>query len=319
MSSSTSSSDGARRRRALALGGGLFGLLAAVEVVTRVFLFDASKDLRRFVRYPAEARALAGAPGLRVALVGNSTTDAGIDPRLLGDLLTARLGQPVRDAAFVADGAGIGLDTWMVDREFWKQGLAPDLFVVTYYGHDIEDGERMDVGRLAQFFVGRADWPAVFDFDLPRLEQRADLILSSAWATFAVRDRIKERVLDLIPGYQKTISEVNAANFHHDQLFDVEREVRPRTHEALRRFVGRARQAGASICFVAYPSLMAYEISPEAREIVADAGYLFLDLRQIGLGPEHYADNIHVNAAGQQIFTHRLADALAEVWHPHRR
>ena len=318
MSSSTSSS----RKKLLAIGAIVLGTLIALEIVTRTLLVPASGDLARFVRYPADARALIAAPGARIALVGNSTTQAGIDPPLLGELLGARWHAPVSVRMFAADGAGIDVLYWMVEQEFSRQNLAPDLLVVTFYGNTLEDGERIEVGRLAQFFTTRADWGELCRFDLRSLAERADLVLSSVWMTFAVRDRIKERVLDLIPGYKETMSDVNAANFKHDQLLDYPPKPVITTHAALRRFVARQHERGLDVLFVAYPSKppagaeVAYEISDDARRVIAEGGMRLVDLRRIGLHASDYRDNIHVNAAGQAIFTRRLSDALATISPP---
>jgi hypothetical protein len=218
---------------------------------------------------------------------------------------------------FAADGAGIDVIHWIVEHEFARQKLTPDLLIVTFYGATLEDGERIEVGRLAQFFTDRRDWGELFRFDLPTLAERADLVVSSAWMTFAVRDRIKERVLDLIPGYKDTMSEVNAANFHHDQLLDYPPRPAITTHTALRRFVARQRERKQQVLFVAYPSkppdgaAVAYEISEEARRVIAEAGMRLVDLRRIGLAATDYRDRIHVNDGGRVVFTRALAEALA--------
>ncbi len=315
MSSSTSSSERKLAKVALLVGA----MLIALELVTRTLLVPTSRDLSRFVSYPADARALAAAPGERIALFGNSTTQAGIDPDVLADVLGARWHTPVATRMFAADGAGIDVIHWMVEHSLASQDLLPDLLVVTFYGEGLEDGERVEVGRLAQFFTDRHDWPELWRFDLPTLAERADLVLSSGWMTFAVRDRIKERVLDLIPGFKDTMSEVNAANFHHDQLLDYPPRPKITTHAALRRFVQRQRARGLDVLFVAYPSKppdgieVAYEISDDARRVIAEAGMRLVDLRRIGLHADHYRDRIHVNDAGRAIFTARLGDALAAL------
>ena len=318
MSSSTSSSD----RRLAKVAAIVVALWVALEIVTRTLLVPTSRDLSRFVRYPADARALIAAPGARLALVGNSTTQAGIDPDALEGLLAPRWHTPVAARMFAADGAGIDVIHWMVEHEFGRQNLLPDLLVVTFYGNGLEDGERVEVGRLAQFFADRHDWPELCRFDLPTLAERADLVVSSAWMTFAVRDRIKERVLDLIPGYKDTMSEVNAANFRHDQLLDYPPRPAVTTHRALRRFVERQRARGLDVLFVAYPSKppdgaeVAYEISDEARRVIADAGMRLVDLRRIGLSSADYRDRIHVNDAGRVRFTQQLGDALCAISPP---
>ena len=54
-------------------------VLLAFELVTRLVLFPASKDIVRFASYDAKAAALTETHALRVAIVGNSAAEEGID------------------------------------------------------------------------------------------------------------------------------------------------------------------------------------------------------------------------------------------------
>lgn len=311
MSSSTSNS-----RRGLKVVALLALLFFALEGVTRVGLFRASKDLRRFATYPARARALGRAPGKRIAFIGNSLTERGIDLELFARELSPAVG-PVSDEMFVADGSHINTWYWIVERELWKQAIKPDLLILNFYENGLEDGKRLEIGRLAQFFTTAADWPALFRYDVTTLESRVDFLLSSFWATFAVRDRIKERVLDFIPGYQPYTEQANALNFENEKhAKSAPVAAPPVTREALRRFVARAREHGVTVLFVAFPSLkhdpaaeLPYDVPDETRQIIAGAGMLYLDLRKLPeLDPKtHYADDIHLNEAGRAIYTRRLA------------
>jgi hypothetical protein len=325
MSSSTSSSERAerpagrppRRPRALAVGLTTLLVLGAIELMTRLWLIPASKDLSRFEGYPARARLLVSRPGARVALIGNSATEEGVDPRLFASALSELMDAPVSAELFVADSAEIGTMYWMVHSAFWRQGLKPDLLVVTFFDRGLEDGAPLDVGRLARFFTERADVHDLFSLDLPRFDERAEWLVSSYSAAFAARRRLKERVLTLLPGYKSALGRVNQVNFEHDQSGRFAPADLP--HEGLRRFVERALENHVQVCFVAYPKQDHYEVAPEARRIIADAGMLFLDLRDLpALAPEHYRDNIHLNEKGRPIYTKALARALDAAWRTSR-
>src|SRR5258705_2772150 len=101
MNSSTSSSN---RSGLLLVAGSILLALIALEVVTREFLYPASLDFVRFASYPERARHLASQPGLRVALIGNSATEDGVDiERVKAGLEDNGLG-PVDLDMFLADG-----------------------------------------------------------------------------------------------------------------------------------------------------------------------------------------------------------------------
>src|SRR3954471_8748041 len=141
--------------RRVALGVVLF--LIALELFTRFRLFEMSKDFRRFGSYPARARTLVETTGpVRLAFIGNSATDRGVDARVV-DATLAGAGRPARSDLFVADQSRV--DTWrfILERYFAAPGLRPDMVVVTFYENDLEDGNPVEIGRLAQFFTGVRD------------------------------------------------------------------------------------------------------------------------------------------------------------------
>src|SRR5689334_19076273 len=155
MRSSTSSSD-----RRLVLAALLLAALA-VEALTRWVVFPRSKDFRRFATYDAGAETLVRAPGFRVALVGNSATERGVDPQAL----ERRLGG-TSAALFVADQSRINTWHFILERYFFQPQRRPDQVVITFYEDDLEDGNPVEIGRLARFFTTVRDWPSVFRVDL---------------------------------------------------------------------------------------------------------------------------------------------------------
>jgi hypothetical protein len=302
-------SPGARRWALIV--GMLVAALLALEVLTRWKLFDASKDLSRFGTYPERARALSAASGKRVAFVGNSLTERGVDAEQFAPLAG------VTSDLFVADGSHVNTWYWMIERHFWKPGLKPDLIVMNFYETGLEDGKSIELGRLAQFFVGPADWSQVFENDVTELEPRVELVLSSFWATYAVRDRIKDRTLGLIPGYKRYTERMNDINFRHETKQMRAPNV-PATRHALARLCERAKEKGTPLLFVAFPSLgeqkPAYDVPRATTELIEKHGHRYLDLRVVSqLKPEHYADAVHLTPEGRAIYTRYLAEQLEGV------
>ncbi|HMJ11793.1 MAG TPA: hypothetical protein VK524_10295 [Polyangiaceae bacterium] len=309
LAASTPSERGWPRARQWALiTGMLVAALLALEILTRWKLFSASKDLSRFGTYPERARTLAAAKGKRVAFIGNSLTERGIDAERFGRATG------VASDVFVADGSHVNTWYWIIEREFWKQGLKPDWIVMNFYETGLEDGKRIELGRLAQFFVDPQDWLELFRNDVTDLEPRVELVLSSFWATYAVRDRLKERALSVIPGYKPYIERVNDIDFRHETKQMRHANVRATRH-ALIRLCKRATEKGTPLLFVAFPSIgdrvPAYDVPHETTQVIQSNGHRYLDLRVVPeLKPEHYADNVHLTPEGQAIYTKYLAERL---------
>jgi hypothetical protein len=281
--------------------------LAALEAFTRTRLFHASKDLSRFATYAGRARALCAAPGRRVAFIGNSATERGIDTAEF-----AALTGTTADA-FVADASQVATWSWMLEAEFWSQRLSPDVVVLNFYEPGLDDARRLELGRLAQFFTSRRDWPDLFRDDVTAFDDRVDFAVASLWATYAVRDRIKERALDLVPGYARYLKLQNDVLLRHDRG-SADAAPAP-TRRALARLLERARAHGTHLLFVFYP-LRRYvgEATPapgpeEAVRMIDAAGMDYLDLRKVpGLEERHYEDLIHLGPAGRAIYTRYLAE-----------
>ena len=229
---------------------GLALIFIALEIFTRSWLFSVSKDFRRFRSYPARAQALVAAPGaMRVAMIGNSATDRGVDGRVVESELGASTpGRPTRADLFVADQSRI--DTWrfVFERYFAAPALHPDLVVVTFYENDLEDGNPVEIGRLAQFFTGIGDWPEVMTVNLHSLDDRVIFAASSVWATFAASDRIRERLLGaLVPDFREHSERVNMVIYEHEhRRADAGAAARAPSFVALQRLVDRAAGGGRS-------------------------------------------------------------------------
>ena len=294
----------------------LLALFIALEVITRTVLFPMSLDFGRFASYGERADALQSQAGLRVAFIGNSATEAGVDVDVLKDILSTNGILVPGVELFLADGSGINTWSSMMNQYFWKRGNAPDLVIITFFGASLDDGREFEVGRLAQFFTDLEDWPELFQSNLVTTSQRAEWILASVWATYAARDRIKDRVLSLFVPYYKEY----ATALHDEGNRDALGKGAPRTsvmksHRLLQSVLQRARKLGSHLLFVAFPMRdTPYTVHPDALRLIRDFGADYLDMRAlIDLKPALYRDTYHLTATGKSIYTKRFAEALAPI------
>lgn len=323
MSSSISSSEAPARGRTLRIALLILAALLLIEWSTRSTVLPGSSDLNRYRSFPERARDLVAAPAPRIAFVGNSVTDR-VQIELLQSEWKSVTGQPLAADKFVAYYSNLTTWYWMIDRYFWETALEPDLIVVTYYDEvGLADAPLIEVGTLAQFFTGPGDRTELFDNDIRTLAQRVDYLLSSLSTAFATRDRIRARALNSIPGYRPFATTVNTRQFEYEQELRMAAHRPAATFETLRRLVTRAQQAGVQLCFVAFrprpvsPDSPGFEIDPAMLQVIADAGMLHLDLRDMyELTADLYQDNVHLNALGASIYTQRLAQELDRTWRP---
>ncbi len=319
MSSSTSSSRIIDWKLAVLL----VLLLVVVELAVRTLLVPRSKDLRRFRTYPEVAAELVAEPGFQVAMIGNSATDHGIVVDQLTTDLTRELGTPAAARKLVADASKINTWHYMVKHLFWDANRAPDLIVVTFYERNLQDGNPMEIGRVAQHFTSYGDWPTVLTEDLTTIDERTSFLLSTEWATYAFRNRIKDRALStIIPHYQDFTTHNNEVARHHYGVGmgaapapAVTVGAEPATYRALDRFLAMANARGTKLCFLAYPTPPdgpGYVVAPELTAKITAAGHRLVDLsRSPTLLPSHYEDDVHVTPDGAVIYTSLVARAIA--------
>ena len=291
-------------------------LLGGLELFTRTVLYRMSGDFERFPSYPKQARELAGRPGVRVALIGNSATEEGIDQRKLASLLSQQISGPAQVTAFTADSSEI--ITWraMANEVFWRTKAVPDVMVVTFFGHDLEDGASVELGRVAQFFTHVSDWPDLFSNELTTSSARIEFVLSSAWGTYAVRERIKQRVLSVVvPGFREFEPRLNDLSRRYG-THGVSNTAAPQAnYRALDRLLESASLHGVKVVLVAFPRNGTHTtIDPAIEKLAASRGAALLDMQPLThIPPEQYRDSIHLRSAGREVYTELFARALAPL------
>lgn len=301
------------RRGGAAVAVAVAVVLLGLEVATRTWLFEASRDFSRFSGYGARAERLGEADAYRVAFVGNSATEEGVDVARFADALSAALGRPVAADAFTADGSHLGTWRWILERTVWSGVRTPDLVVLPFFGRSLSDGDALEIGRVAQFFTRLPDWCEVLSLDLPDAGSRADFVVSSFWATWAARERIRERFLmALLPGYKAYVRAEHAALAGRAQRGDA-----PQSFARLDRVLALAAERNTRLCFVALPTrdgVREAEAAAPGLAHLASRGACLADLRsRDGLTAADFVDEIHLAESGRLVLTSRLAAAFART------
>lgn len=304
MSSFTSSSNVGLSRAVV----GVLVVVALLEVLTREELVTRSRDLSRFRSYPARAERLTSQKGFRVAIFGNSAMEKGVEPDLLAAELRRRLKREVDVEIFTADSSHINTWRYMIRTLLVRPGRSVDIVLVGFFGTSLADENSLELGRLAQFFTVTEDWSEVMTH-VTGVGERIEFIISSFWATFALRDRIKQRLLLwLVPKYRE----------YETWIHEGTRNATRRSSEApsfrlldavLQEFKGR-------ICFVALPTRWILERPLEAAvgaSHIEGKGGCVIDLRRTaGLQPRELEDEIHLAEAGRVRVTKALVEDLGE-------
>ena len=336
MSSSTSSSDDSRKsdaqpaaavprrgpvysawRIAIALVAVLFGQ----DLVVRYFLLGQSADFVNIATFPQRSDRLLHAPGKSLAVLGNSAVYHGVDGELLGERLAAHGAANFHCETFPADNAAIPEWYAIPQRYFWRSGGSPDVIVVCFFHDQLADCHPVEIGRLAHWFAVWEDWPVLMERSVTTTNERGDFLLSSVWLSYAVRSRLRERVIGaFLPDYKEFSRQLNNVQRRQAEYRHPLSAPPVRSYDLLRGLIARAHDHGARLIFVAFPrrpggppsESSEYALDDAALGVIRGAGMEFIDLRRIdGLTAAMYRDFIHMTPEGQQLFTRVLGQRLA--------
>jgi len=304
--------------RRLASTAAIFVLcFLCVEYVVRSRIMPASRSYRLMdTVYPAQAEELGQQKGVRVAIVGNSSTERGVDAGVCQERLQSLGIADVSARVFTFDGSDVPEWNYILNRYFWHAGIKPELVILPFFFHGLAAEEPVDVGRLAYCFTTSDDWLELFSHE-PSLNWRIEFLLSTNWASFALDGRVQRRLFPwLIPNYQPFARELHDAEISHRTRRRVAAPpvVLP-SHRALQRLLLHAQQEGALLCFVAFPARdVKYELASQEIALIRQAGMEFIDMRSVdGLTPAMYEDYIHLLTPGQKLFSRRLAESVADI------
>ena len=301
------------RRVLLVLALALLGL----EAVTRLKLFHMSKDFVQFASYPERAATLGGRDGTRVAVIGNSITHEDIDPGAFAERLQALTGTHAYADILSVDHSYINTWQYVLEQYFWRPDHHVDVVMIPFWGTNLYDGNEIEIGRLAQFFTTVDDWPEILTRDLRTNADRADFLVSSGWATFAARDRMRELVFTVaLPDFKGYARREQDVVTNHQIAVAAGKPKPRRTAYALERLLRRAREEHTTLLFIAFPTLHVEwsDTYEDLARLIDQAGMRYMDLRGTGdVGERNYVDLVHMNEAGRTIFTRRLAESIAPL------
>ncbi|MGI0014034.1 MAG: hypothetical protein ACREBU_11415 [Nitrososphaera sp.] len=294
-------------------------MFVVLEIVTRAVLFPMSGDYVRFATYAKRADILVNQPGIGIALVGNSATEESVDPILLKSMLEQNVPGPVHVDLFLADGSEVSTWRAIISHYFWRRANKPDAIVITFFDNTLEDSDRVEWGRIAQFFTDVSDWPELFRVDLTSNASRIEFLVSSVWATYAARDRIKQRILTLaIPDFRRYDPILNDLNRRYANQSNRAVSAKQGTYRVLSRLLERARVEQVQVLLVAFPTRNSrYTIDPKIQKLAHLTDAEVLDMRQsVKLTSRHYRDNFHLNAEGRAIYSEQFGKAVSPLLHP---
>jgi hypothetical protein len=294
------------RRATIVLIAIAVGLSGLAEIAARVGLSRFSQIHRRIMedqRAANEVRpANAGQPKTMLA-VGNSLLLEGVNFAQLADRTSSRF----RPTRFVVEQTSY-YDWFFGLRRLFRQGVRPDYLVLC-----LSPGQlRVNTIRGdfdARFLFGLQDiWPLTRAIDA-NLTTTSSLYFAHASTFYGARSELRSV-------FMGKIGLMPVQQLWHDlvtvPLVEKSEDMTPLYASRLKMLSDLCAMHGVRFLFLIPPTAQ-----PGDKEVVRAGerahATVLRPVPNYSLGPEYYRDSFHLNARGANIFTSKIADALANL------
>lgn len=291
-------------------------MVAGIEVGIRLSEPFLSLDLLHLRNLPNILEKFSVGAGPRVLFLGNSMTREGLKLSTLTQEFSNPNSETMTFEKVHPDDTSICDWLFLYKHFVTEPGHAPDFLVISWAWGNLVDCP-MDPMRLGAHYSNLADFPDVVFHVLHSNEARAKFILSHFLRSFAHRERVKNRVLDMvIPNYRtaarrfnETLNERSSSELKFQKL----------KYTQFEQLVKLAQTNGTKVILAAMPIRDGYEIDHELRRIANNIGVEFLDIRDIqGMTENSFQDEIHLNSQGADLYTRALAKQVRGVFSQYR-
>lgn len=307
---STDVADRSASRPRLALRKELKAVALAVALVITFDLLVgvASRrltvDAQHVEAIPELVASLEGAEGTTVLFVGNSVTREGVDVDAIEAVAPDSLN--VKAVALHPDDTTIADWLPLYDHFVAGSGVEPDLVVVPFVTGQLRDDRETNPSRIGRDYTATGDLVGRLR-DLDGLSPRFELVMAHLSNTYANRERLSRRGLELLPRYPELVQGINAEAVEDRDaaLEDVQA-----SYERLRRLRDVVRSGGGRLVIVAMPTRFDYSIDETLERSAAELDVELIDLRMVDVSESDFRDGLHLKESGAQVVTATLAEQL---------
>lgn len=288
--------------------------LVLVEVELRFSEARLSGDVAQIREAPERVRYTSenSSPGL--LMVGNSLLAEGVDQARLEALLAAQLGRRIPVAKVTADGTTPLEWRYSLRKLVFRPEHKPAILVLAFGpGHLWDRPGKTQVLRLAAHHVAEADVGMLFREELRDIESRSEFLTARVLRTYALKDRIQLRLLDLVLPHFRTERELLLRRT--DSGGEGSRDLADLRN--LKGLLDDATRTGIPVVLLPMPAQDLWPVEGPVETLAQSLSVPILDIRgKVSLEPEWFPDGEHLGSQGRIAFTRALAPELARMIKP---
>jgi len=289
-------------------------VLVVVEVGVRAMGTSLSIELATIAKYPEVAESLREYEGVRVLVIGNSTTNQGVNLDVLRAELNHLSPVPVRVEKMAPNASGI--TEWR--RILLQYALEPspiaDLVLINFHVASRSKGVRDEDLIHMERLVAYCDLQSIGDVlstDLGTFGERGQFLHAYVHQSFGQRTRIHRIVLTkLIHKYQ--LGQTRLRDLSGGSTLSDEKEIP--TYRQLTRLLDETADKDLLLAIVGMPFEDECEMDPGLVTLLGRRDVPLLDFRRVEdvAGEQFWADRSHLNDLGAEAFSKVYAAELIE-------
>ncbi len=308
MSSSTSSSRPTLRQELKVLAV-VACMLMGVELLMRRIESRVSAEYATISSFAERAERLASSQSPRILVIGDSLAEDGFRADVFSRQIE-QLGHQVSVDAFTLPGSEMSEWYWLFRSYFADAQHRPDM--VFLCSSDFVDYPTVGIGRLATL-TRRSNHSELLLSDIPDFCDRAKFLKSSAFRSFAGRDRIQKSILSaIIPNYQEgrtwqhnMLRQASEATEYSEADNDLAQE---QSYSRLHRFLDLADEHNVAVAIVLMPMAYKYDVDESLVKQLCARQVPLVDCRWVEeITPASFYDGVHLSSEGARTFSGHFA------------
>ena len=275
-----------------------------MEVLLSIYEDSLSKDINHSKSFESISN-----NNNNILIIGNSLTRKGVDHQLFESY--------INDEIITEGGVGYVYpdDTSIIEwyyifyRYFSQSKIYPKQLYIIFARNQLATAkiEFEEIQRISNYNQFHSLMNVIVEEELS-LPQSIDLYLTKIFRIYAYRERIKKRILDIIPNYRITIRKFNSKS-----VAKIKPEKNKNNYYHLNKIIQLIEELSIKTTFCAIPLPKSYKLDGELIKIIDSSYYCELANFQnsFDFTNNEFIDGYHLNQNGSQKFTNILAEYIS--------
>jgi len=281
----------------------IIALFLSVELTLRMAQPYLSKDIKHYKALASIVEKFDKSEVDKVLFIGNSLTREGVDKE--------KFEKNEKGLTLIRpDDTTVTEWFWIFKSKIYDKDIKVTDLAIIFVGDQLEDKPLKEQNLVSiSNIVNTSEMFSVREFEVLSLSDLITLTLSHFSVTFASRERVQRRVLDLLPMYREQSRIINRSLVEgHVQS---SKDKKKATYKHLLELIKLAQEKNIHLTFISSPLLKAYTLDRDLLNIFNKSESIsFINAKdEVQVDKTDFQDGYHLNKEGASKFTEYILEA----------